>query len=242
MGAERRLQEQLDEITANTRALVPVERMRPMEALIAGLREAGMAERALQAGAAAPSFALTGATGKRVRSSDLLALGPVVVKFFRGRWCPYDMTELEAWQRLGPELRARGALFVAISPQLPRQNAFTASHHNRPDGFGFPILGDPGCSVAERFGLAYTVPEATRPYFRSILVNIPLLHGDDLWRLPVPGVFVVRAEREADGAPRLGTEGEVVGTVAFAGVEVDPRVRVEPERVLQALRRIQRGG
>ena len=48
----------------------------------------------------------------------------------------------------------------------------------------FPVLTDPGCALAEQFGLAYTIPSYHRDYYRSILVNIPFVNGDDdRWRL-----------------------------------------------------------
>ena len=46
-------------------------------------------------------------------------------------------------------------------------------------GLPFPVLSDPGCAVAEQFGLAYTIPDYHRDYYRSILVNIPFINGDD---------------------------------------------------------------
>src|SRR5208337_4356729 len=104
------LQDQLDEITANTRQLVQAERLAVGERAVAELFASGIEERVLPVGALAPEFALIDATGRLVRSADLLALGPLVVKFFRGRWCPYCVTELEAWRDLYPRLRERGAL------------------------------------------------------------------------------------------------------------------------------------
>ena len=223
------LQEQLDGITAQTRALVQPERLARTEENIVALSASGIESHVLSIGSAAPNFSLAGANGKLVRSEDLLALGPVVLKFFRGRWCPYDMTELEAWQALLPELRApkqgRPALFVAISPQLPRQNAFTAQHHAKPTGFTFPLLSDPGAEIADRFGLGYTVPGETRPWYRSMLVNLPLMNGngEDLaWRLPLPATFVLRPD----------------GTVAFAEAHADHRIRPDPYTVLDALYRL----
>ena len=88
----------------------------------------GIENRILRPGSRAPEFTLPDAlTGKAVNSRDLLALGPLVIKFFRGRWCPYCMTELEVWRDLHAELRTAGALFIAISPQNRRQNDFTCS-------------------------------------------------------------------------------------------------------------------
>src|SRR5580700_3990670 len=157
------LQDQLDEITANTRRLVQAERLAVGERAVEELFASGIEERILPVGATAPEFALNDTTGKKLRSADLLALGPLVVNFFRGRWCPYCVTELETWRELHPQLRERGALFVAISPQLPRQNDFTAVQH----GLSFPVLTDAGCRVAVQFGLAYAVVPSQQQYYRS---------------------------------------------------------------------------
>ncbi len=127
------LQDQLDRITQNTRALVQPERLAISEKATADLFNTGIEDRILKPGAQAPSFTLEDArTGKPVHSADLLALGPLVVSFFRGRWDPYCVTELEAWRDLYPQVRERGALFVAISPQTTRQNHFTLQQHASP--------------------------------------------------------------------------------------------------------------
>src|ERR1700759_1373339 len=108
-----RLQDQLDQITANTRNLVQPERLEISERAVAELYAEGAEDRIFQVGSRAPEFALPDASGRIVRSADLLALGPLVVNFFRGRWCPYCVTELETWRDLFPALRERGALLVA---------------------------------------------------------------------------------------------------------------------------------
>jgi len=208
------LQDQLDEITANTRKLVQPERMAPGERAIEELFASGIEERILPVGATAPEFALNDASGRLVRSPELLALGPVVVKFFRGRWCPYCTTELEAWRDLHGRLREGGALLVAVSPQTVRQSDFMVGQHQLP----FPVLADPGCAVAEQFGLAYTIPEYLREYYRSILVNIPFVNGDGSWRLLLPATYVLARD----------------GRVVFAQAHADFRVRPEPEETLTA--------
>ena len=209
------LQDQLDEITANTRNLVQAERMAVGERAVAELFASGIEEKILPVGATAPEFALNDVTGRLVRSQDLLALGPLVIKFFRGRWCPYCVTELEAWRDLYPALRERGALVVGISPQTQRQNDFTASQHAVP----FPLLTDAGCAVAEQYGLVWTAPDYLRRYYRGILLNVPFVNGDESWRLPLPATYVLSPE----------------GKVLYAEAHADFRVRPEPEDVLRAL-------
>ncbi len=218
------LQDQLDRITQNTRALVQPERLAFSEKTVADLFATGIEDRILKPGSEAPSFTLPDAlTGKPVHSGDLVALGPVVIKFFRGRWCPYCVTELENWNTLADALRRRGAILVAISPQTRRQNDFMVGQHS----LNFPLLTDEGCETAEKFGIAYSVPQEQREYFQSILVNIPFNHAglnyktatEASWRLPLPGTFVVNRQN----------------IITFAEAHADFRVRPEPGDVLAAL-------
>lgn len=208
------LQDQLDQITANTRHLVQPERLAISERSVEELFATGIEDRILPAGAAAPAFALKDANGRVVRSADLLATGPLIIKFFRGRWCPYCMTELETWRDLYGQIRERGAVMVAIGPQVERQSDFMAGQHGLP----FPILSDPGNKVAAQFGLVWTVPDYLRDYYRSILVNIPFMNGDQSWTLPLPATYVVAPDR----------------MIFFAEAHADFRVRPEPEEVLTA--------
>jgi peroxiredoxin len=208
------LQDQLDEITSNTRNLVQPERLAVSERAVEELFATGIESRILPVGAHAPEFALKDSTGKLVRSRDLLALGPLVIKFFRGRWCAYCATELETWRDLYGQLREHDALLVAVSPQTERQSDFMVGQHGLP----FPVLCDPGNSVAEKFGLVYTIPEYHRDYYLSILVNLPFINGDKSWRLPLPATYVI------------GKDGKVLHAEAHA----DFRVRPEPAETLAA--------
>lgn len=208
------LQDQLDEITANTRNLVQAERLAVGERAVEELFATGIEDRILPVGAEVPEFALKDSTGKLVRSRDLLSLGPLVIKFFRGRWCPYCVTELETWRELYGRIREQGALMVAISPQTQRQSDFMVGQHGLP----FPVLFDPGNAVAEEFGLVYSLPDYHRDYYLSILVNLPFINGDKSWRLPLPASYVVAKD----------------GHVIYAEAHADFRVRPEPEEALAA--------
>ncbi len=209
------LQDQLDEITARTRLLVQAERLAVGERAVEELFATGIEESILPVGATAPEFALKDSNNKMVRSTELLATGPLVIKFFRGRWCPYCMTELETWRDLYGKIREHNALLVAIGPQIQRQSDFMANRHGLP----FPVLTDTNNQVAEQFGLVYTVPETYRSYYLSILVNIPFVNGEQSWRLPLPATYVIGKDRK----------------ILFAEAHADFRVRPEPEEALAAL-------
>jgi peroxiredoxin len=220
------LQDRLDRITQNTRALVQPERLAVSEKATEDLFNTGIEDRILKVGAQAPAFVLEDAlTHKPVSSADLIALGPVIVNFFRGRWDPYCITELEVWRDLHTELRKKGAILISISPQTTRQNNFTLQQH----GLHFPLLADPDAAIAEKFGIAYTIPQDHRRYFQSILVNIPFNNAglsyhsatEASWRLPLPAVFVIDQNN----------------TITFAEAHADFRVRPEPADILATLDR-----
>jgi peroxiredoxin len=209
------LQDQLDEITARTRELVQAERLQVGEHAVADLFASGIEEKILPVGATAPEFALSDARGRIIRSADMLAFGPLVLKFFRGRWCPYCVTELEAWRNLYGEVREQGALLAAITPQTERQSDFMVGQHGLP----FPVLRDEACKLAEQFGLAYTLPASLRDDYREMMVNLPFLNGEESWRLPLPATYIVGRDRR----------------ILFAEAYADFRVRSEPAEVLKAL-------
>ena len=218
------LQDQLDAITAKTRGLVQADRLAVSEKATAELFASGLQDRILQPGARAPKFRLLDSTSRKlVDSADLLALGPLIVSFFRGRWCPYCVTELETWRELMPELRRHSAFFVAISPQTPRQSTFMIEQH----AITFPVLADPGAEVAGQFGVAYSISHAQRLYYQSILINIPLNNAglsyhnatDASWRLPMPATFLIKQD----------------GTILYSQAHADFRVRTEPSEILALL-------
>lgn len=208
------LQDQLDEITANTRHLVQADRLAVGERAVEELFATGIEEKVLPVGAQVPDFAMKDSNGKTLRTAELLSIGPLIVKFFRGRWCPYCVTELEAWRDLYGRLRARGVLMIAVGPQTQRQSDFMVTQHGLP----FPAVVDANNAVAEQFGLVYSVPEYLRDYYLSILVNLPFVNGDQSWRLPVPATYVISP----------------AGRAVYAEAHADFRVRPEPEEALVA--------
>ena len=221
------LQDKLDAITARTRDLVQADRLAVSERATEELFATGIEDRLLKVGDLAPSFHLPdAATGKLIASADLLALGPLVLNFFRGRWCPYCVTELETWRDTLPQIRQTGALLVAISPQTERQNNFAVEQHH----LSFPLLTDRNADLAAQFGITYTVPLGARAYYRSILVNIPFANSgesydkapDSAWRLPLPATFILRPD----------------STIAFAEAHADFRVRPDPTEILDVLHRL----
>lgn len=210
------LRARLEEIQANTRAYVPAEKLAITERAIEELRQSGIAQRVLPVGAQAPEFELADDNGTTFRSVELLARGRLVVTFYRGRWCPYCVAELESLQAVLPQMQAAGASLVAISPQTLKHSGFTADQHE----LRFPVLSDPGNRVARQFGLVYRLPQELEQLYRSIFINLPNSNGDQSWELPIPATYVLDRD----------------GTVLYVFADADHMRRAEPAELLERLR------
>ena len=209
------LQANLKAITEGVRQQAPAEVFAAIEAANAKLEISGIAGRALKAGDRIPDFDLTDATGKVVRSADLLAAGPLVISFYRGAWCPYCSLELKTLQQNLSEFRARGATLVAISPQTPDESLTTKQKNE----LAFPVLSDAGSKVARKFGLVFTLDETLKPIFKAFGIDLLAHNGVDTWELPIPATYVVAKS----------------GKIVSACVDVDYRNRAEPAEILKWL-------
>lgn len=185
----------LREIFAERKALiakyVPADVQSVHQRVVEELQRSGIADRALAPGSPVPEFELPDHNGHTTRSADLLAQGPLVLIFFRGRWCPFCVGQMEAMKAIVPQLKSLGASVVGISPQSVHQSYLMADQHK----LSFPLLSDSGNRVAKRFGLAYRVPAYQQEIYRRVFVNLPFVNGDESWELPVPATCVVDPNR-----------------------------------------------
>ncbi len=215
------LQAKLDAFKADFEAGKPPYNVPPsvietMHRATAELKASGQAERARKVGDRAPEFALPDAGAEVIRTSDLLARGPLVVSFYRGVWCPYCNMELQALEAFLPQIRELGGALVAISPQSAANSRKSA----RQNGLSFPILSDQGNEVAAMFGLRFRLPDDLVELYQQLGNNLPLVNGDPSWTLPMPARYVIGPD----------------GVIGYANVSPDYTLRPEPEEMLPALR------
>ncbi len=215
----------LQEILAERRELI--EKYVPLEArniharVVAELRTNRLAEHILPVGAKAPAFGLKDHNGKLLSSAELLRKGRLVICFFRGRWCPFCVAQLEAMNLILPDIEQAGASLVAISPQTVQQSFFMADQHK----LRFPLLSDAGNRVARQFGLVYRVPDYQQAVYRRAFVNLPFANGDESWELPIPATYILDGD----------------GTVLYASADEDYSARAEPQDILDVLATTSRG-
>lgn len=213
--AHATLKAALDERRELMQKYVPAEIQAINRQTVDELRASGIAERILPVGAVAPDFDLADHDEKTVSSKILLQAGPLILIFYRGRWCPFCVGTLEAWNGLLPQVHQAGASLVGISPQTVHQSYLMHEQHK----LGFPLLSDAGNKVARQFGLVYRVPTYQQEIYARTFVNLPFINGDGSWDLPLPATYIIAPD----------------GRVRYANADPDHTVRAEPTKVLASL-------
>lgn len=209
------LKQELAERKAQIEKYVPEESRALNRRAVEEIRASGIRERVLPKGAKAHAFSLPDHDGKEASSAALLVRGPLIVVFFRGRWCPFCVGQLEAMNYALPQIEHAGAGLVAVSPQTAKQNSLMRDQHQ----LRFPLLSDVANRVARQFGLVYRVPGYQQQQYSKTFVNLPFLNGDSSWELPIPATFAIAPD----------------STVLQVFADPDYTQRPEPDDVLAVL-------
>lgn len=210
------LTQELIDLQTHAQAKVPPEALALIKRGTEELIESGIVDRSLKVGDVVSDFALPNAVGNTIQLEQLLAMGPVVISFYRGQWCPFCNLELQALQQALPDIKASGASLVAISPQTPDNTLTTAQKHS----LTFEVLSDAGNKVARQFGLVFQVPEYLRPVYQNFGVDLPAFNGDRTFELPIPATYAIAPDRR----------------VAYSFVEPDYMKRLEPADIVTVLK------
>ncbi len=188
------------------------------DALVQHLVDEGAANDALKVGDKLPEFMLASAEGHFVRSDDLLAKGPVVLSFYRGRWCPYCSAELDALNAVATRIRDSGATLAAITAEAGGEAIRTKFERK----FEFEILCDLDNGLALECGLVFKLPPEVQKAYMETNLDFPKLYGNTSWFLPIPATYVVDAG----------------GIIREAYVNPDFRYRLDPSAIMAAIEKI----
>ena len=196
-------------------ASIPEEAQKTVGRAFEKLTSSDAGDTAPANGDAAPDFTLPNVHGESRQLAELLKQGPVVLNFYRGGWCPFCNLEFKALSDILPEIQAKGASLIGISPETPDASLSTIEKHHLP----FEVLCDQGNEIAEKYGLIMTIDEELRPLYEQWGIDVPAANGDDSFQLPLPATYVIKQD----------------GTIHACYVNKDYTSRMEPADILQAL-------
>jgi peroxiredoxin len=179
-----------------------------LEGSVAELVQTGLVRQAVKAGEVAPIFRVRSSNGDFVGLSEVLDRGPAVISFFRGAWCPFCRLELQALAQARTEIERLGATLIGLSP-LPDADSHSS----------FLILTDPGCRIAARYRIAFTVAPQFRAAYLAIGYPERSERDPDGWVLPLPATYIVDCN----------------GIVVLSYLDADYTTRLEPTEIAVAL-------
>ncbi len=181
------------------------------------LSSSGILENAVNVGQYAPEFDLPNAIGGHTSLYDSLQKGPVVLVWYRGGWCPYCNLQLQHIQTKLAEIHAAGGQVIAISPELPDMTMTTKERHM----LEFQVLSDIDNKVADKYKLAYTVPDYVVDHY-DLSVKLNDHNGNSSNRLPLAVTYVINKD----------------GKVEYAFLDADYKNRASPEEIISVLNTI----
>ena len=194
------------------------EVMQSTRRMIDELKASGIESDTLKMGDLLPSFNLLNAHQQKIRSEDLLALGPLVISFYRGSWCPLCNIELRAYQDILEEIQAVGASLVAISPE----KLSSVYDIESASSLDFEVLTDTHNDYARELGLVFQLPETMLSHYKNFQIDLVKFNGYEVFELPILATYVV----------------DIDGKIRYSYINANYLERAEPSKVVKVLQRI----
>ena len=163
-----------------------------------------------------PTFTSITSQGVQFDSSELNGKR-MLLKFFRGGWCPYCAAELVAFDRMSDELAKYDVSLIALSKDTPEQAAI----HKSRDGLSFPLLSDPELKVIRAYGVEHYKALGQTKNPKLNIGGVPL------------GLAPFKFEAMAIPTTLLIDE---TGTILWVDQTDDYRLRSSNQRILEAVR------
>jgi peroxiredoxin len=211
------LSDEIRKFTEEAYKRLPDGHIETFRTLIGKLIQEGIAEKAPKIGDDFPDFALVDDESHIVRASDFWKDRNLVLKFYRGGWCPYCHLELAALERHGSELADENAILFAVAPERTSFQGET----KKTAGATFKFLWDENNALARQLGIEFPVDENVKEVYLKLNLDLESVNGE--WVLPIPATFIIRN-----------------GILRSRVVDPDYMRRQDPGELLSALRKLNR--
>lgn len=145
----------------------------------------------LNVGDKAPHFTGYDQKGKQVVLKKLLEQGPVVLFFYRGKWCPVCSRYLNNYQDSLKLITDQGFNVIAITPESIENVEQTVKVHN----ITFTVIYDCQEQIMKDYDGMFNVTKAYQDKILSSLsTDITMNNGREAARLPVPATYIINKE------------------------------------------------
>jgi len=145
----------------------------------------------LNVGDKAPDFTGYDQSGKQVELKKILENGPVILFFYRGKWCPVCSRYLNNYQDSLKVLTDQGFNVLAITPESIENVEQTIKLHN----LSFTVIYDCQEKIMKDYNLMFTVTKAYQDMIKSSYsIDIAQNNGREEAHLPVPATYIINRD------------------------------------------------
>ena len=175
----------------------------------------------LMIGMKAPDFTVRDVENQVFEFKANAQAKPVVLTFFRGGWCPYCNLHLSEMRPAEEQLKDMGfnIWFISIDkPELLLESLDDPS-------IGYTIYSDSSLEATRAFGLAFRVDDELNERYLGYGIDLEKASGENHHVLPAPATYIIGAD----------------GTINFAYISPDYKVRLHPDVLLAAAKSYNEG-
>ena len=148
----------------------------------------GKIPQGLKVGDKAPDFTGYDQKGKQVELKKLLENGPIVLFFYRGKWCPVCSRYLNNYQDSLSIITDQGFNVVAITPESIENVEQTVNLHK----LTFTVIYDCQEKIMDDYKVMFDVTsDYQERILKSFTINIAENNGRDVAHLPVPATYII---------------------------------------------------
>jgi peroxiredoxin len=145
----------------------------------------------LNVGDKAPDFTGYDQNGKQIELKKILETGPVILFFYRGKWCPVCSRYLNNYQDSLKVLTDQGFNVLAITPESIENVEQTVKLHH----LTFTVIYDCQEKIMKDYDVMFSVTKAYQEKTKSSFsIDIAENNGRDAARLPVPATYIINKD------------------------------------------------
>lgn len=208
--AEKTLTQKLNERKMNANKKRPSDIKKIMDDAQKDLADSKIAENAIKKGSQVPEFKIA-----NKNFSDFYKDKPVILKFYRGSWCPYCQIELKDYQKFAKEFSDKGYQVLIITPDNEKEIKKFKSKND----ITFAIYSDKDNTIAKKMGVAFKVNGQLNSVYKKFGIDLVKSQGNSNNELPLPGTYVVDKN----------------GRITYSFVDIDYTKRLDPRVLLKNL-------
>lgn len=158
----------------------------------------------------APEFSLDGKPFSQFYKDK-----PVVLKFYRGHWCPYCQLELKSYQGYKKQIEDKGYQIIVITPDQQKY----IDRIKKKMKVTLPIYSDQDNSIAKKFGITFKLSKDLLSVYDKFGIDLKKSQGNSSGELPLPGTYIINKK----------------GIITYAFIDADYTKRLDPVDLLKKL-------